>query len=117
MRNAVDHYKAQGLDYSKILHRPEVGPEVGTFCQMKQDHLLEKCLDNREILEKAQPAIQDRNPVEINLPVVNTDRVVGTITGAEVSRKQGPEGLPEDTLKINLIGSAGQSLGAFMPKE
>ena len=116
MRKAVDHYKAQGLDYSKILHRPEVGSEVGTFCQMKQDHLLEKCLDNREILDKAQPAIQDRKPVEINLPVVNTDRVVGTITGAEVSRKQGPEGLPEDTLKINLIGSAGQSLGAFMPK-
>ena len=55
MRKAVDHYKAQGLDYSKILHRPEVGSEVGTFCQMKQDHLLEKCLDNREILDKAQP--------------------------------------------------------------
>ena len=116
MRKAVDHYKAQGLDYSKILHRPEVGSEVGTFCQMKQDHLLEKCLDNREILDKAQPAIQDPKPDEIHLPVLNTDRVVGTITGAEVSRKQGPEGLPEDTLKINLIGSAGQSLGAFMPK-
>ena len=116
MRNAVDHYKAQGLDYSKVLHRPQVGPEVGTFCQMKQDHLLEISLDKRKILQLSQPAIQDRNPVEINLPVVNTDRVVGTITGAEVSRRHGPDGLPKDTLKINLTGSAGQSLGAFMPK-
>ena len=116
LRQVIKHWKAKGLDYSKILYRPDVGPEVGTYCQMKQDHLLEQALDNRSILEAAQPAIEDKTPVAIDLPVVNTDRVVGTITGAEISRRQGPDGLPEDTLSINLTGSAGQSLAAFCPK-
>jgi len=104
------------LDYSGILHRPEVGPEVGTYCQMKQDHLLGQSLDNREILKRAQPAIDCGQAVTIDLPIINTDRVVGTITGAEISRKHGPDGLKEDTVSINLSGSAGQSLGAFCPK-
>ena len=116
LRNAIDHWKAKGLDYSKILYRPDVSPEVGTYCQMKQDHLLDKCLDVTKILDLAKPALEDGTPVEINLPVINTDRVVGTMTGAEVSRKYGLEALPEDTIKINLTGSAGQSLGAFCPK-
>ena len=116
LRKAIDHWKAKGLDYSGILHRPEVGPEVGTYCQMKQDHLLDKCLDNREILKQAQPAICNRQPVNIDLPIINTDRVVGTITGAEISRHHGAEGLPNNTVRINLTGSAGQSLGAFCPK-
>ena len=116
LRNAVDHWKAKGLDYSKILYRPDVGPEVGTYCQMKQDHLLERSLDMREILKSAQPAIENGTPVSINLPIVNTDRVVGTITGAELSRKYGSEGLPDDSIEVNLVGSAGQSLGAFCPK-
>jgi glutamate synthase (ferredoxin) len=116
MRSAIDHWKAKGLDYSKILYRPEVGPEVGTYCQMKQDHLLDKSLDVTEILKQAQPAIENGTPVEINLPIINTNRVVGTITGAEISRKHGAEGLPEDTVKVNITGSAGQSLGAFCPK-
>lgn len=115
MRQGIDHWKAKKLDYSKILYRPNVGPEVGTYCQMQQDHLLDRSLDMTRILELAQPAIQHRKPVEINLPVVNTNRVVGTITGAEISRQHGPDGLPEDTVKINLTGSAGQSLGAFCP--
>ena len=116
MRHAIDHWKAKGLDYSKILHKPEMGQDVGTYCQMSQDHMLEKSLDMREILEQSQPAITKGEAVEINLPIVNTDRVVGTITGAELSRKYDAEGLPEDTVKINLTGSAGQSLGAFCPR-
>ena len=116
LRKAINHWKAKGLDYSGILHRPDVGPEVGTYCQMKQDHLLDRSLDNREILKRAMPAIENGQSVNIDLPVINTDRVVGTITGAEISRKHGPDGLPEDTVKINLTGSAGQSLGAFCPK-
>ena len=116
LRSAIDHWKAKGLDYSKILYRPEVGPEVGTYCQMKQDHLLDKSLDVTQILELAKPAIENGSSVEIDLPIVNTNRVVGTMTGAEISRKYGFEGLPEDTIKINLTGSAGQSLGAFCPK-
>jgi len=116
LRKAINHWKAKGLDYSGILHRPDVGPEVGTYCQMKQDHLLDRSLDNREILKRAMPAIENGQAVNIDLPVINTDRVVGTITGAEISRKHGPNGLPEDTVKVNLSGSAGQSLGAFCPK-
>tara|TARA_Y100001968_G_C19407576_1_gene744542 strand:- start:838 stop:2034 length:1197 start_codon:yes stop_codon:yes gene_type:complete len=116
LRKAIDHWKAKGLDYSNILHKPEVGPEVGTYCQMDQDHLLDKALDNREILRQAEPTLKDGTPVEINLPIVNTDRVVGTITGAELSRRHGDEGLPEDTLRLNFTGSAGQSFGAFCPQ-
>jgi glutamate synthase (NADPH/NADH) large chain len=116
MRQAIDHWKAKGLDYTKILYRPNVGPEVGTYRTMQQDHLLEKSLDMTEILKQAQPAIEKGTPVEINLPIVNVNRVVGTITGAEISRKYAAAGLPEDTIKLNLTGSAGQSLGAFCPK-
>ena len=116
LRNAVDHWKAKGLDYSKILYRPNVAPEVGTFCQMKQDHLIDRSLDMRTILKASQSTIEGGQPVTIDLPVVNTDRVVGTITGAELSRINGPDGLPDDSIRVNLVGSAGQSLGAFCPK-
>ena len=116
LKQAVDHWKAKGLDYSKILYRPDVGSEVGTYCQIKQDHLIEKSLDMREILHSAKPAIEEAQAVSIDLPIVNTDRVVGTITGAEISRIYGPNGLPDDTVSIKLTGSAGQSLGAFCPK-
>lgn len=116
LRKAVDHWKAKGLDYSKILFRPNVGPEVGTYCQMKQDHLLDRSLDMKSILDASQVTIKGGKPVTIDLPVVNTDRVVGTITGAELSRVNGPDGLPEDSICVNLKGSAGQSLGAFCPK-
>ena len=109
LNTALNHWKAKGLDYSKILHKPEIGPEVGTYCQMKQDHLLEKSLDQRLITKAAMPAIVESKPVVIDTPIVNTDRVVGTITGAEVSRRHGFEGLPEDTIRITLTGSAGQS--------
>ena len=116
LRKAIDHWKARGLDYSKILYRPYVGKNVGTYCQMKQDHLLDISLDRTEILNRAKPAIEEGKPVEMDLPVINTNRVVGTMTGAEISRKHGAEGLPDDTVRINLTGSAGQSLGAFCPK-
>jgi len=81
----------------KFLYRPDVGPEVGTFCQMKQDHLLDQSLDIREILNAAKPAIDNSEPVEIDLPIVNTDRVVGTITGAEFPKFM-VQVLPEDTI-------------------
>ena len=116
LRKAIDHWKAKGLDYSKILYRPNVGKNVGTYCQMKQDHLLDLSLDRTHILERAKPAIEEGKSVEMDLPVINTNRVVGTMTGSEISRRHGPDGLPEDTLRINLTGSAGQSLGAFCPK-
>ena len=116
MRKAIEHWKAKGLDYSKILYRPQVGPEVGTYCQMEQNHLLDRSLDVTKLLDLCKPAIENGEKVEEELDIVNTNRVVGTIVGAEISRKYGAEGLPDGTIKIKFNGSAGQSFGAFTPK-
>jgi glutamate synthase (NADPH/NADH) large chain len=115
-RKAVEHWKARGLDFSNILYQPDVGPEVGRFCTIKQDHGLDKSLDLTTILELCQPAIERGEKVIIELPVRNVNRVVGTITGSDVTKKWGAAGLPEDTIRIHFKGSAGQSFGAFMPK-
>ncbi|MCP5536297.1 MAG: glutamate synthase large subunit [Akkermansiaceae bacterium] len=116
MRDAVDHWKAKGLDYSKILYRPKVGPEVGTYATQQQDHLLDQALDNTTLLALCQPAIENYEKVYAELPIENVNRVVGTITGAEISRHHGAAGLPADTIHLKFNGSAGQSLGAFCPK-
>jgi len=116
MRDAIDHWKARGLDYSKILYRPKVGPEVGTYCAQAQDHRLELALDNTHLLEVCRPAIENGEPVTGEFPIINTHRVVGTIVGAEISRRYGGEGLPPDTIQLKFTGSAGQSLGAFCPR-
>jgi glutamate synthase (ferredoxin) len=115
-RAAVDHWKAKGLDFSKILYQPEAGPEVGRYCQMPQDHGIERSLDMTTLLEICKPAIERGEKVRAKLPVRNVNRVVGTITGSEVTRKYGAAGLPEDTIQIHFTGSAGQSFGAFLPK-
>jgi glutamate synthase (ferredoxin) len=116
MRKAVDHWKARDMDYSKILYRPNVGPDVGTYCQMKQQHNLEVSVDCQVLLKKCAPALENQEKIEMDLPIHNVNRVVGTILGAEISRRFGMEGLPEDTIKLNFTGSAGQSFGAFCPK-
>ncbi|MBI5382419.1 MAG: glutamate synthase large subunit [Opitutae bacterium] len=115
-RKAIDHWKAKGIDFSNILYQPDAGPEVGRFCQMKQDHGLEKSLDLTTILELCRPAIERGEKVVAELPIKNVNRVVGTITGSEVTKKWGSAGLPDDTVQIRFTGSAGQSFGAFMPK-
>jgi glutamate synthase (ferredoxin) len=115
MRRAVNHCKARGLDYSAILYRPEVGPDVGRYCQIPQNHGLENALDNQVLRDLAAPALERREKVKATLPIRNTNRVVGTILGSEVTRKFGPEGLPEDTMHFHFQGSAGQSFGAFVP--
>jgi glutamate synthase (ferredoxin) len=116
VKKAIDHWKAKGLDYSKILYQPEVPTSVGRFCQMPQDHGLDKALDNTVLLRLCGPAIERKEKVVAVLPIHNVNRVVGTIVGSEISRKWGAEGLPEDTIDIHFTGSAGQSFGAFMPK-
>ena len=116
MRRAVNQCKAQGLDYSAILYRPDVGPEVGRYCQIPQNHGLENALDNRVLLKLAAPALERREKVKKTLPIRNTNRVVGTILGSEVTRRFGPQGLPEDTIHFHFQGSAGQSFGAFVPQ-
>jgi len=116
VKKAIDHWKAQGLDYSNILHQPEVPAKVGRFCQIPQDHGLEKALDNTVLLRLCAPALENKEKVLAVLPIRNVNRVVGTIVGSEVTRRWGAEGLPEDTIEIHFTGSAGQSFGAFMPK-
>ncbi len=115
-KKAVDHWKAKGLDYSRILAQPEVPASVGRFCQIGQDHGLDKALDNTVLLRLCAPAIERKEKVVAVLPIRNVNRVVGTIVGSEVTRRWGAEGLPEDTIEIHFTGSAGQSFGAFMPK-
>ncbi len=113
---AVDHWKAKGLDLSALLYQPEVPESVGRYCQTAQDHGLDKSLDRQQLLEICRPALESKEPVEASLPICNTNRVVGTILGSEVTRRYGEEGLPEDTISLHFRGSAGQSFGAFVPK-
>ncbi len=115
-RKALNHWKAKGFDFSNILYQPDVGPEVGRFCQIPQDHGLDQSLDVSTLLELCEPAIERGEKVTASLPIRNVNRVVGTITGSAVTRKWGAKGLPEDTISIKFTGSAGQSFGAFMPK-
>ncbi|HTF92637.1 MAG TPA: glutamate synthase large subunit, partial [Verrucomicrobiae bacterium] len=115
MRAAVEHWKAKGLDYSAILYQPKAGPEVGRYCQIPQNHGLENALDNQVLLDLAVPALERKEKVKATLDIRNTNRVVGTILGSEVTRRFGPQGLPEDTIHFHFQGSAGQSFGAFVP--
>jgi glutamate synthase (NADPH/NADH) large chain len=113
MRKAIDHWKAQGLDFSRILHKPEAGPGVGIYHTEKQDHGLDQALDN-ELIKLSRDALDNKTPVRIDLPVRNTNRTVGAMLSGEVARRHGHAGLPEDTISITLRGTAGQSFGAFV---
>jgi glutamate synthase (ferredoxin) len=115
-RKAVEHWKARGLDFSSILYQPDVGPEVGRYCAIKQDHGLDKSLDLTTLLELCRPAIERGEKVIAELPIRNVNRVVGTITGSDLTKKWGAAGLPDDTIRVHFKGSAGQSFAAFMPK-
>jgi glutamate synthase (ferredoxin) len=116
MKSAIDHWKAKGVDLSKILYQPDVAPEVGRYCQMEQDHGIENSLDVQKLLDLCRPALEHGRKVEATLPIRNIHRVVGTITGSEITKKYGPDGLPDDTITLNFKGSAGQSFGAFVPR-
>ena len=116
MQEAIDHWKADGIDLSSILTPAEKPhPDTGTYCTESQDHGLEEALDMK-LLELAQSALEGSEPVNIELPIINTDRTVGTILSNEVAKAHGGDLLPEDTVKIKFTGSAGQSLGAFLAK-
>jgi glutamate synthase domain-containing protein 2/glutamate synthase domain-containing protein 1/glutamate synthase domain-containing protein 3 len=112
---AVEHWKAKGFDFSNILYQPDVGAEVGRYRQIEQDHGLEESLDVTRLLELCRPAIERGESVKATLPIRNVNRVVGTITGSEITRRWGARGLPPDTVRIHFNGSAGQSFGAFLP--
>ncbi len=115
-RRAIEHWKAHGLDFSQILYRPNVPGTVDRHCRIAQDHGLEKSLDVTTLLDLCGPALETKAPVSFTLPIRNSNRAVGTIVGSEVTRRHGPNGLPDDTIRLRFNGSAGQSFGAFVPR-
>jgi glutamate synthase (ferredoxin) len=116
MRSAISQWKTHGLDLSQILYRPSVPESVGRYCQVAQDHGLAQSLDSTTLLELCMPALEAKTPVKAVLPIRNVHRAVGTIVGSEVTRLYGPDGLPDDTIRLHFNGSAGQSFGAFLPR-
>ncbi|WP_134662561.1 MULTISPECIES: glutamate synthase large subunit [unclassified Amycolatopsis] len=114
-RKAVDHWKAAGLDLSPIFHVPELPPRAVRHQTVKQDHGLDKALDNT-LIQLAEGALAAGDKVRLELPVRNVNRTVGTMLGSELTKKWGGEGLPDDTIDVTFTGTAGQSFGAFIPK-
>ena len=112
-KDAIDHWKASGLDLSPLLVRPEIDSPLHNTTT--QDHGLANALDNK-LIELAKAALENGERVNIDLPVRNVNRTVGTMLGAEITRKYKGDGLPDDTINVTLHGSAGQSLGAFIPR-
>ena len=114
-RAVIEHWKAAGLDLAPVLARPKPEPGSSLRQTRTQDHGLDKALDN-QLITLAREALESREPVRISVPVRNVNRTVGTMLGYEVTSRFGEEGLPDDTIDISLTGSAGQSLGAFLPR-
>ncbi len=112
---AVEHWKAHGLDLAPILHVPDLPEGTPRRRTTVQDHGLVKALDN-DLITKAADALQQGQPVQFEVPIRNVNRTVGTMLGAEVTRRYGGAGLPDGTIDITLTGSAGQSFGAFLPR-
>jgi glutamate synthase (NADPH/NADH) large chain len=115
MRKGIEHWKARGLDFSRIFYMPKVGPDTAIFNTESQDHGLEKALDHR-LIELAQPALARAEPVRIEMPIRNVNRTVGTMLSSEVAKKYGNSGLADDTIQVRFAGSAGQSFGAFLAR-
>ncbi len=115
IQQGIDHWKIQGLDFTKIFHRPEIADKVGTFNTETQDHGLEKALDH-SLIANAKDAIENKNPCEITTAITNINRTAGTLLSHEIAKRYGNDGLPDDTIKVNLNGTAGQSFGAFLAK-
>ena len=114
-RKGVEHWKAKGLDFSRIFAMPKMPAEVSRFHNEVQSHGLEKALDNR-LIELARPALERGEKVAIETPIRNINRTVGTMLSHEIAKRYGHEGLPDDTIHIRFAGSAGQSFGAFLAK-
>jgi glutamate synthase (NADPH) large chain len=113
MRDALEHWKARGLDFSQLLFNPPAPSRVGRRCMIAQDHGLEAALDAK-LIEYAKPAIEKGMPVEFVLPIRNVDRTVGAMLSGEIARKHGSKGLEPGSIHFRFKGSAGQSFGAFL---
>ncbi len=115
MRDAIEHWKARGLDFSQLLFHPPAPSRVGRRCMISQDHGLESALDAK-LIEYAKPAIEQGMPVEFVLPIRNVDRTVGAMLSGEIARKHGSKGLEPESIHFRFTGSAGQSFGAFLSR-
>lgn len=116
VNEAVDHWKAKGIDLSALLYQPDLPEKVGRYATVKQDHGIEQTLDYQELLPRCRNAIETGEPVKILTAIRNIHRATGSIVGSAISRRYGADGLPEDTVNLSFQGSAGQSFGAFIPK-
>ena len=114
-KKGIEHWKARGLDFSRIFFQPDVPAEVARRHVEEQDHGLEKALDHR-LIELARPALERGEKVSIDMPIRNINRTVGTMLSGEIARRYGHDGLPDDTIRLRFAGSAGQSIGAFLAK-
>ncbi|MBX3442725.1 MAG: glutamate synthase subunit alpha [Planctomyces sp.] len=110
---SIAHWKAKHLDLAPLLRQKKPRPDVGTYCQIPQRHGLETTLDQTLLIPQCQPAIERAERVTLDIDIQNIDRAFGTTLSHEVSKKWGPQGLPEDTIRLRCRGSAGQSLGAW----
>ncbi|ETN96592.1 glutamate synthase large subunit [Zhouia amylolytica] len=115
MNTAIEHYKAQGIDLSNILYKPQVDPTTKLYNTTKQDHQLDNVLDF-DIISQAHPAIYRKEKMSLDFPITNINRTTGAILSNEITKTHGANGLPEDTLTLNFKGAAGQSFGAFATK-
>ncbi len=115
VERAVSHWKAHGLDLSPIVHFPEPWPGQDLYCTKTQEHGLAQALDNT-LIQLCEGALEDRQPVTLEVPIRNVNRTVGTMLGYELTRRYGGGGLPDDTIQVTFTGSAGQSFGAFLPR-
>ena len=113
--DAIEHWKADGLDLTPIFHNPEIAPDAVRYCNTAQDHGLDKALDH-QLISLADEALRSGTPVKFKLPVRNVNRTVGTMLGHRVTTQWGADGLPDNTIDITMEGSGGQSFGAFLPR-
>jgi glutamate synthase domain-containing protein 2/glutamate synthase domain-containing protein 1/glutamate synthase domain-containing protein 3 len=114
-RKAIDHWKAKGLDLSMILYNPRMPSRIARRCVQAQDHGLDEALDYK-LIDHAREALDHGTPIEIKLPVRNVHRTVGAMLSGEIARRHGSAGLPDNTVKFQFTGSAGQSFGAFLAR-
>jgi len=112
---AINHWKAKGLDFTRIFAKPDVGPDVALFNCEVQNHGLDKALDN-ELINQARPALESKTPVKIEMPVRNINRTVGAMLSGEIANRYGHAGLDDDTIHILMQGTAGQSFGGWLAR-
>ncbi|CAG0123939.1 glutamate synthase (NADPH/NADH) large chain [Rhodocyclaceae bacterium] len=113
VKQGIDHWKAKGLDFSRVFHQPDMPASVARRHTEEQDHGLESALD-RQLIAQAHAALEHRQPVVISSAIRNVNRTVGTMLSHEVAKRYGHAGLPDDTITVKLQGTAGQSFGAFL---